>query len=113
MTLADPIRRCRAVFLDPPYATSGDLYASNDGHATISADVREWCKAAEGLRVVLCGYDDEHADLEPLGWAVVDGKAGRGAGYSTRKDNGRRERLWLSPECHSLHQQTLDFGEPA
>jgi len=27
--------------------------------------------------------------------------------------NGRRERLWLSPECHSLHQQTLDFGEPA
>ena len=101
----------RAIFLDPPYSTSGDLYAHGDD--SISADVREWCLTAAGLRVVLCGYDDEHADLEALGWAVTDGKAGGGAGYSTRKDNGRRERLWLSPECHSLHQQTLDFGEPA
>jgi len=97
----------RAIFLDPPYATSGDLYAAGDSN--VAGDVLDWCKAATGLRIVLCGYDDEHADLEALGWQVTDGKAGGGAGYSTRKDNGRRERLWLSPECLSLHQGTLDF----
>ena len=32
---------------------------------------------------------------------------------SVRRDNGRRERLWLSPECHHLHQQALDFGVTA
>ncbi len=40
--------------------------------------------------------------------AVTEGKAGGGAGYSTRADNGRRERLWLSPGCH-LAQDALDF----
>jgi hypothetical protein len=100
------------VFLDPPYATSGDLYSHGD--TTVSADVRDWClTSAPGLRVVLCGYDAEHAELEAHGWAVVDGKAGGGAGYSVRRDNGRRERLWLSPECHHLHQQALDFGVTA
>ena len=92
----------RAVFLDPPYATSGDLYAHADGHQTVAADVREWCasKDADGLLLALCGYDDEHDDLLGAGWSVIEGKAGGGAGYSTRKDNGRRERIWLSPECH-------------
>lgn len=32
------------------------------------------------------------------------GKRRAGAGYSARRDNGRRERLWLSPAC-------LDTGE--
>lgn len=104
----------RAIFLDPPYATSGDLYAHTDGHQTVSADVREWCKTgSDGLRVVLCGYDDEHAELERSGWAVVDGKSGGGAGYSTRSDNGRRERLWLSPECHQMAQPDLFSGGAA
>jgi len=97
----------RAIFLDPPYATSGDLYAHGDD--AVSADALEWCKTTTGLRIVLCGYDDEHAELEALGWRVTDGKAGGGAGYSTRKDNGRRERLWMSPDCHSLAQDVLDF----
>ncbi len=92
----------RAIFLDPPYATSGDLYAHTDGHQTVAADVRAWCatKEAEGLLLALCGYDDEHDDLLNRGWSVIEGKSGGGAGYSTRSDNGRRERIWLSPECH-------------
>ena len=102
----------RAIFLDPPYATSGDLYAHTDGHESVAADVSAWCAspAAKGHRIVLCGYDAEHDALLDLGWRVTEGKAGGGAGYSTRSDNGRHERLWLSPECHSLAQDVLDFG---
>ena len=91
----------RAIFLDPPYATSGDLYAHADGHQSVAAEVRAWCgtEAANGLLLALCGYDDEHDDLLAQGWSVVEGKSGRGAGYSARADNGRRERIWLSPDC--------------
>ena len=100
----------RAVFLDPPYSTSGDLYAEST--AGISDDVREWCTTnADGLRVIVCGYDDEHDALLSRGWTVLDGKAGSGAGYSTNSANGRRERLWLSPECITAHQDALDFTE--
>jgi len=103
----------RAIFLDPPYATSGDLYAAtSDG---IAEQVRDWCLAApDHLRIVLCGYDQEHDALLGHGWDVIEGKAGRGAGYSTRADNGRRERMWCSPACLGTHRQdVLDFGESA
>ena len=95
----------RAILLDPPYATSGDLYTSGDSGTAL--EVREWCRKADpDLLIVLCGYDTEHDDLLDLGWTVIEGKSGGGAGYSTRADNGRRERLWLSPRCH-VEQQTL------
>ena len=29
----------------------------------------------------------------------------------TNAANGRRERLWLSPDCIQAHQDVLDFGE--
>ena len=90
----------RAVFLDPPYATSGDLYAHRED---VGEAVREWCAEAPGdLRVVLCGYDDEH---DALGWRRIEGRSGSGSGYSTRADNGRRERLWLSPACLGAGEQ--------
>jgi hypothetical protein len=96
----------RAIFLDPPYATSGDLYAeSSDG---IAEAVRAWCLSADpALRIVLCGYDNEHDELLAHGWTVEAGKAGGGAGYSTRSDNGRRERLWCSPACVGTAQASL------
>lgn len=88
----------RAIFLDPPYATSGDLYAHAGGDVAIA--VREWCMTApREMRIILCGYDDEHDVLLSHGWGVTEGKAGGGAGYSTNSLNGRRERLWLSPAC--------------
>lgn len=98
----------RAVFLDPPYATSGDLYTeTTEG---ISDTVREWCmQAPRDHRIVLAGYDDEHAPLEPAGWVKIQGKSGSGSGYSTREDNGRREKLWLSPACNITGQGEL-FG---
>lgn len=54
---------------------------------------------------------DDLADLLGVGWSVIDGKSGSGAGYSTNSANGRRERLWLSPECITAHQDVLDFTE--
>ena len=64
------------------------------------------------MRVILCGYDDEHNDLLEHGWTVIDGKSGSGAGYSTNAANGRQERLWLSPDCITAHQGDL-FGGAA
>ena len=102
------------VFLDPPYATSGDLYGHTDGHETIAAQVREWCLTAPtDLRIILCGYDTEHASLEDHGWRCIEGKSGGGAGYSTRPDNGRRERMWLSPACIGARQDSLFGGDAA
>ena len=99
----------RALFLDPPYATSGDLYAATS--EGVSDEVRDWCTTnTNGMRVVLCGYDTEHDALLDHGWEVIDGKAGGGAGYSTNSANGRRERLWLSPGCIRTHQDVLDFS---
>jgi hypothetical protein len=90
----------RAIFLDPPYSTSGNLYAHGDRAGEVSAAVREWCESAPAdLRIVLAGYDTEHDDLTEHGWHVIEGKAGGGAGYSVNPANGRRERLWLSPNC--------------
>ena len=100
----------RAILLDPPYATSGDLYAESS--ADVAALVAEWCvDNVTDQRVVLCGYDDEHDALLAHGWRVIEGRSGGGAGYSVRSDNGRRERLWLSPACLGGDvQERLDFG---
>jgi len=87
-----------AILLDPPYATSGDLYAHVD--ADVSHAVREWCITADAtLRIVLCGFEDDHDALLAHGWRKVQGKAGSGSGYSTDVKAHKRERLWLSPAC--------------
>jgi hypothetical protein len=96
----------RAIFLDPPYATSGDLYAHVD--VDVALAVRQWCTTApREQRIILCGYDTEHDDLLTHGWTVTEGKAGSGAGYNTNGLNGRRERLWLSPACIGSEQPDL------
>ena len=96
----------RAIFLDPPYATSGNLYAESSENVAIA--VREWCTdAPRDLRVILCGYDNEHDALLSHGWSVAEGKSGSGSGYSKNALNGRRERLWLSPACIGNEQPSL------
>ena len=99
------------VLLDPPYSTSGDLYATtNTGqHQDISAQVREWATDnGTNYRIVLCGFDDEHDELLGHGWRKEIGRAGGGAGYNTDGRAGRRERLWLSPTCVETNL-ALDF----
>lgn len=98
----------RAVLLDPPYTTSGGLYTHGDTGGDLSTAARDWALTApeaRGLRIAITGYDHEHDELLTHGWTVHQGKSGRGAGYSTRADNGRRERIWASPACVTPHTQ--------
>ena len=98
-----------AVFLDPPYATSGGLYAATT--AGVAERVRDWCVTApDDMRIVLCGYGSEHDALLDHGWRVMEGRSGSGAGYNVDSAAGRRERLWLSPACIG-GQDALDFGD--
>ena len=86
------------ILLDPPYTTGGDLYGHVD--ADVSHAVRGWCRTADAsLRIVLCGFEDDHDELLAQGWRKVQGKAGSGSGYSTDVKAHKRERLWLSPAC--------------
>ena len=50
---------------------------------------------------------DVATDLLDAGWRVIQGKSGRGSGYSKNRANGRRERLWLSPACHHAGEEGL------
>ena len=91
------------ILLDPPYSTSGDLYAHVD--ADVSHAVRDWCMTADAsLRIVLCGFEDDHDALLARGWRKVQGRAG-GSGYSTNPKAHKRERLWLSPACRGAQME--------
>jgi hypothetical protein len=64
------------IFLDPPYdgaVRRKNLYASEDHD--VATNVRQWC-AEHGddkkLRIVLAGFDTEHAELEALGWRCIE-----------------------------------------
>lgn len=94
------------VFLDPPYSNAADrvadLYTVDD--LNIAHDVREWCIANGDnprYRIVLAGYEDEHAALMPRTWRMVTWEAN--GGQSNNGDgsnlNRHKERLWLSPHC--------------
>jgi site-specific DNA-adenine methylase len=102
------------VFLDPPYlgdVRTKDLYAADDHH--IAHDVRAWCAEHGGdrrLRVVLAGYEDEHAGRLP-GWTMHTYHASRAYGSANgggvNDANRHNERLWLSPHCLVGAQQSL------
>ena len=100
------------VFLDPPYSAEADrdatLYSVDD--LSIAHDVREWCLANGDnprYRIVLAGYEDEHAVHMPRAWRMVAWKSS--AAYNTaqqaangtgkNQENRHKERLWLSPHC--------------
>ncbi len=96
------------IFLDPPYLAevrTGDLYSTDD--ANVAHEVREWAIANGDdprLRIVLAGYEDEHAARMPASWRVHAYSASKA--YGTRLDKGgqnaanrHKERLWFSPAC--------------
>ena len=96
----------RALFLDPPYATSGDLYAGSS--RPVTQEVEAWCMSAPAeLRIVLAGYGGDHDALLGHGWTKTTGRAGRGSGYHRDPMAGRRERLWMSPACITTEQGVL------
>lgn len=89
------------VFLDPPYSTSGDLYA--ESASGISDEVLEWCvNANPEWRIVICGYNGDNDELLAHGWTKQSGKKAAGQGYSRENGYDKVENLWLSPAC--IHQ---------
>jgi len=103
------------VFLDPPYHAATGRYMSlyNEESGDMSEDVRRWAIEHGDdprLRIVLAGYDSEHAMPDTwtvVSWAAVGGYAKtNSAGASNR----HRERLWLSPHCLRDDRPNL-FGD--
>ena len=106
------------VFLDPPYSAEAgrDMTLYTEDSGMVAHDVREWCIANGDnprYRIVLAGYEDEHAPHMPQTWRMVSWKANaafqnsRAAGRN--QENRRKERLWLSPHC--LRPQLALFGD--
>jgi hypothetical protein len=95
-------RRPCGVILDPPYDVNmraKRIY--NHDAPGLAAAVREWALEHgddPDLRIILCGYFDEHAAHMPPGWRVHRWKGARG--YAA-EDNANRENetLWFSPHC--------------
>ena len=95
------------IFVDPPYSDvrASDLYTEDS--LTVADDVRDWCLErgeSPDTRIVLAGYDVEHAELESHGWRSIEWftqgflRGGMGQiGASGHQQT--RERLWLSPHC--------------
>ena len=99
------------IFLDPPYDNeerARGLYSGDADDGSVAAECLRWCLDLDPddpkWRVVLAGYDTEHAELEDAGWTCHEWFAG---GYLTGGmgnvgDGGHqqdRERLWASPQC--------------
>jgi site-specific DNA-adenine methylase len=103
------------IFLDPPYSDgagrNNDIY--NIDSLTVAHDVRRWCLENGDnprYRIVLAGYEDEHAEHMPSSWRVMKWSAM--AAYNTTSSSKRgdgnaenryKERLWFSPHC--LHEK--------
>lgn len=89
------------IFLDPPYGDvrADGLYAKDD--LTVAGAVRQWCIENGDecqLRIVLAGFDTEHAELVEHGWREVEWfKSGFLTGGMGHQQE--RERLWMSPHC--------------
>jgi hypothetical protein len=94
------------IFLDPPYITGNDVYAS-DG-AGVAEAVATWA-AEHGddptMRIVLAGYDGEVS--LPASWRPMKWKSSSGLHRNTG-----REVLWISPHCVDGTRQPGLFEEP-
>ena len=80
------------------------LYLGDDSDIDrLVADVNLWCRqmgANPKIRIVVCGLDGEHNDLEQLGWKSISWRSNGGfSNMSSENKNRHRERLWASPTC--------------
>ena len=105
------------ILLDPPYShdeRDGELYGQDHD---VAQDVQAWARENGDnplLRIVLCGYDTEHAGLLAHGWTAHRWKSAGGfgaQGAGKGRDNAKRETLWFSPHCIPDRKLTLfDMG---
>lgn len=88
------------VMLDPPYGvTRSECYAQDS--ITVAQDVNKWCVENgdnPNLRIALCGYSEEHANLVNLGWTAYSWQAHNGYSNSVKcSENRTKETIWFSP----------------
>ncbi|MEM4722079.1 MAG: DNA adenine methylase [Candidatus Methanomethylicaceae archaeon] len=100
--------KVKGVFLDPPYnigAPSSRMYGDDEESMDVVREVNNWCAEKgnnENIRIVLCGYEGQHNNLEDIGWRKLKWIANRswGSGSDTENNKNRmRERIWYSPYC--------------
>lgn len=102
-----------AIVLDPPYDKKHRdkyIYAQDSEH-DLSSQVRAWAIKHGNdhrLRIVLCGYEDEHA--MPADWQCVQWKAAGGYGNRRKNENAQKERLWFSPHCLDPRRDELPLS---
>jgi hypothetical protein len=99
------------VFLDPPYLRHNgrdpELYAME---GDVAKEAYEWAFEHGNhprLRIVIAGWD---GDVElPPGWRSIGWNKPGGSGYAnmTGKNSQSKERLWLSPNCLAVAEETV------
>lgn len=100
------------IFFDPPYFGDrySEIYLKED--LKISTEVREYCIKRERWRIVLCGLEGEHSELESRGWQKIEWKAQGGYANQRKGDknnNRHRERIWVSPGCLASQKKQLEL----
>lgn len=100
-----------AIFLDPPYSLEAnrdkELYVVED--LSVAHDVRQFCIEKSDdpkLRIALCGYDDEHTELEQYGyvpyyWSTHGGYSLFAKEEAQSRKNKNREVIWFSKSCNN------------
>lgn len=99
------------IFLDPPYTHENRDVVYNHDCGQVAKDVTAWALengARKDMRIVVAGYEGEHAALTEAGWRVERWKANGGFGnQGQERENKYRERLWFSPHCIPPEQGRL------
>lgn len=100
-----------AIFLDPPYEVSGDVYRVSEG--SVGKEVVDFCienGKNRQLRIAVCGYSETieiPSDWEEVPWKASIGFASQSALSEKENKNRFRERIWFSPGC--LRPTTTTF----
>jgi len=106
------------IFFDPPYSDKDrDIAVYSHDCVSMAQDIAAWALPRgdrESYRIIIAGYDGEHARLEAAGWSKQAWKAqggyGNQGGNDTQgKKNRHREMLWFSPHCQSNLQLKIDL----
>ncbi len=114
-----------AIFFDPPYEGYEAVYAADSKDSvqsnadtdhdivpvtktSIASEVRAWA-IDKPYKMAICGFGDEHKELEQYGWDVYCWVAN--GGYANQSGNSRRhdEKIWFSPACLKPSKQLSLF----